>query len=61
MPPVQPIRRTLLGAMLLAALPAHADLTALVAASRSSVLPVGTYNPLNSPTTCPRCSASWWQ
>ena len=49
MPPVQPIRRTLLGAMLLAALPAHADLTALVAASRSSVLPVGTYNPLNSP------------
>ena len=49
MPPIQPIRRTLLGAMLLAALPAHADLTALVAASRSSVLPVGTYNPLNSP------------
>ena len=31
------------------ALPARADLTALVAASRPSVLPVGTYNPLNSP------------
>ncbi len=49
MPPIQPIRRTLLGAMLLLALPAHADLTALVTASRPSVLPVGTYNPLNSP------------
>ena len=30
-------------------MPVHADLTALVAASRASVLPVGTYNPLNSP------------
>jgi len=42
-------RRALLGATLLLALPARADLTALVAASRPSVLPVGTYDPLNSP------------
>lgn len=39
----------MLGATLLLALPAFADLTALVAASRPSVLPVGTYNPINSP------------
>jgi len=35
--------------MLLVALPAHADLTTLVATSRPSVLPVGTYDPLGSP------------
>lgn len=42
-------RRSLLMAAVPLALPAWADLPALVAASRPSVLPVGTYDPLGSP------------
>jgi S1-C subfamily serine protease len=42
-------RRTLLFAALPLAWPVRADMTALVAASRPSVLPVGTYNAVSSP------------
>ena len=42
-------RRALLCAAASLALPVRADLSALVTASRSSVLPVGTYDPLASP------------
>ena len=42
-------RRVILCAALPLAWPARADLTALVVASRPSVLPVGTYNALSSP------------
>lgn len=49
MPPNRHTRRAILCAALPLALPARADLPALVVASRPSVLPVGTYNALNSP------------
>ena len=49
MTPFQCSRRTALGLAALLVLPARADLTALVTASRPSVLPVGTFNPLENP------------
>jgi S1-C subfamily serine protease len=42
-------RRAWLAAALLASLSARADLSALIAAHRASVLPVGTFSPLASP------------
>jgi S1-C subfamily serine protease len=42
-------RRALLAAALTCALPARADLAAVIAAAKPSVLPVGTYNATNSP------------
>jgi S1-C subfamily serine protease len=47
--PFQSSRRTVLGIAAALALPARADLTALVSASRGSVLPVGTFDPLGNP------------
>jgi S1-C subfamily serine protease len=42
-------RRAWLVALLLTAFSARADLSALIAANRASVLPVGTFSPLSSP------------